>query len=168
MKVMNPLFSIATLLFSLLVLPASEAREQELQENRAKWEDMAWEDYAFNIQQRSNLPAPFSANLRVQVYQNQVGSVFCGDQDVTQDVTQVPGTVPTILELFDRLQLELNASYFDVTYDELYGSPANVIIDPDQEISDEELDIGVSNVVQCTCHMHEHNHHGLICRCSEG
>ena len=97
MKIMNVLFHLASLLFSLLLLLSSEAQEDELWENRDKWETMAWDGYKFNIQQRSNRPAPFSGNLLVQVFQNQDESVIWRDQDVTNQVT---GTVPAIPEFF--------------------------------------------------------------------
>ena len=147
----------------MLLLPASEAQEQELLENQAKWEVLEWDTYRFNIQQISNVAPPSSGKLLVQVYQNQVKSIFWEGQDVTDEVTRA-APVPTLSELFDRLQLNLDQVpyYYNVTYDAAYGYPANVDINPVKEICDEELDITVSNVVRSKCR--ENKRRGLICK----
>lgn len=147
MKIMISLFPLATLFFSLLLLQASEAQEQDLLGNQATWKDLAWDNYEFNIQQFSVRPEPFSGLLLVRVYQNQIARVFWEGLDVTDEVAS---TVPTLPELFERLQLQLDQVpfSFDVNYDALYGYPSKVAINPVQEVVDEELNISVSNVMR--------------------
>ena len=169
MKIMKILFPLASLLVLLLLLqaseaeeqeqeqeqeeeeeeenqnPASEAQEQELLENQAKWEAFEWANYDFNFQQFSIREAPFSGYLLVEVTQHQIESVFWQGQDVTDEVAD---SILTLTELFKVLQLSLDAFSFNVTYDEKYGYPTTVNIDYEPMVADDELVITISNVVR--------------------
>jgi hypothetical protein len=166
MKTMNTLFRLASLLFLLLLLPACEAQENELLKNLDKWLALGWDTYEFNFQQSIMLPPPFSGELLVRVYQNKVERVLWEGNDVPGELFD---TVPTLSELFERLQLNLEQgpASFIVSYDQGYGYPTDVFVDRDIRIADEELDITVSNAVRLRCREmmgRKNKGQGLTCR----
>jgi hypothetical protein len=153
MKTMNALFTLAKLLFILLLLPACEASQDEKDEllkNQDKWLALGWDTYEFNFQQIIMLPPPFSGKLLVRVYENKVERVLWQGKDVPDALLD---TVPTLSELFERLQLNLEQgpASFNVTYDNGYGYPTDVFIDRDIYIADKVLDMTISNAVRLRC-----------------
>ena len=55
--------------------------------------------------------------------------------------------VPTIDGIFDQIQnaIDVNAFLINVTYNDKFGFPENVIVDFELQMADEELYLSVSN-----------------------
>ncbi len=143
---------ITLLLLALVLSACSLMPASEVDQNLAKWRDSNVTHYKFDLMIgcfcvfRNEMP------LTIEVKDGEVVSITKSTGDVvdaTDPNYEFFQTYATIDRLFTALETARSegAEQVTVSYEPLYGFPAEAYIDRSQQIADDELSLQVSNFV---------------------
>jgi hypothetical protein len=123
--------------------PAGEP--QSLQEARALWASAGGDDYAYTISRSCFCPPESTGPFEVTVRDGRIARATRAGSAV--DAGQL--ALPTVEELFDQIAeaQRTGAAEVRVSYDDRLGYPAEIWIDVDRMMADEEVGYTVSEVV---------------------
>ncbi len=137
------------LLFLLAFLTACGGPQHKaLQQNRTLWESQPIQHYRFNLKIGCNCPWGSMMPLAIEV---QAGEILSMTARNNEDITRyLQSFTPygTIESLFDTVDSAISKGVYklDVTYDETYGFPASILINPSRLVMDDEKGYYVTNV----------------------
>lgn len=126
----------------------AEGRAAALEENRAAWNELSLRDYRFSIVMTcGDCDVPSGKPLRIAVANGQAREVV--DLSTSTVLTpaatsDVPEDVPALFA-FVGAAIAAEADELRVSYDDIYGFPRDVRIDPDSDVSGDETIIEVSD-----------------------
>ncbi len=138
--------TIVVLFLLVSALPLMHWFEQDgrsvmLAENRALWASLHIKDYRFAVEQRCDCGAGDAGPLMVTIIDNAVAALR-GDTGAEVPMPQGdwPATVP---QMFQRIEAAIDAEVDNlvVTYDDIYGLPREVLIDPDSRYDGDEIEL---------------------------
>jgi hypothetical protein len=122
------------LLTVLACVFAPGPRQSALDDARAKWDTEAPSHYRYVEDEWAF--APFEGPVRIEVEDGEIVQALVVETDQpASDARQL-----TIEDLFDKVQAELDGEPDDITieYDDTYGFPASVDVDPIENAMDDE------------------------------
>ena len=123
------------------------AGNDELEESRARWENLSMTSYEYVVARSCFCPPSFLGPVRVRVEDGVVTArTFVDGTDTGPDE---PGSwFPSVEGLFDLLAeaYERDAHRVEVTYDPETGVPLDVYIDYEEYIADEEQGFSVQSL----------------------
>ena len=126
----------------------AEGRVAALEENRAAWNELSLRDYRFSIRMTcGDCDAPSDQPLRIAVSGGQTSEIV--DLSTSTNLTlaaasDLPADVPALFA-FVEAAMAAEPGDIKVSYDEIYGFPRDVRIDPDAGIAGDETIIAVSD-----------------------
>lgn len=121
----------------------------EMADNQAKWKDAGIQGYRFNLNIGCFCAFRDRMPLTIEVRDGQVVSMTYSDG------SPVPADDPgreffdrfsTLEQIFTELRSgsSANAEVVRITYDATYGFPADLYIDPQQQVADDEFSVQVT------------------------
>lgn len=122
-----------------------EGRSSVLAENRARWASVGLSSYGLTVTVQcacNDLPRD-SVLVRV-LNERPVNAVMTsdGEEVPVPDDPRFPVTVPSLFSLVEAA-IDSSPASFEVEYDDNYGFPRSVFVDPDGDTGDDELRITV-------------------------
>ena len=152
LKYLATIVATAIVVLFLLVsaLPLMHWFEQDgrsvlLAENQTLWDSLNIDSYRFTVEQRCDCGPGDAGPLAVTVINDTVLALR-SDDGVEAPLPQVdwPATVP---RLFARIEMAImdEVDGLEVTYDNTYGLPREVLIDPDRRFGGDEIELRVSS-----------------------
>lgn len=145
LKHLGPIVATSIVVLFLLIsaLPLlhwfeRDGREAALDEHRALWRGLGIDDYRVSVAIDCDCGVLAAGPLDVTVLGGTVGSV--ADADGRQVPLPAADWPATVGRLFDRVAEAIDEGVDDltVTYDENYGFPREVRIDPDEDLDGDE------------------------------
>ena len=114
-----------------------------MEENRERWERQGITTYEMRQDNLCSCPPEVRGPALITVRDGVVVSRVLVDEDVP-----VPASVPafgTVEDLFSRIEQGLDQDYDEVMadYDPQLGYPRRIFLDPDDDVSDDDLGINV-------------------------
>ena len=124
---------------------APDPAQEALIYGQERWEHSGIADYAYTGAWTCFCPEEYRADAQVTVDGGNVTAVTSADPDV--ETIPDPERFVTIEGLFALIQdaISRNAASIEVTYDETYGYPAELFIDYDERMADEEDRFAISS-----------------------
>lgn len=126
----------------------AEGQIAALEENRAAWNQLDLRDYRFSIELTcGDCDAPAGIPLRVRVSDGQAREIVDLSTSTVltpAGTTDLPNDVPALFTLVEAA-IAADTDELRVSYDEIYGFPRDVRIDPDSDVSGDETAIRVSD-----------------------
>ena len=141
--------SLIFLAILVAILSACGGPQREaLQENRTLWESQPIQHYRFNLKIGCNCPWGDMMPLTIEVQAGEILSMTASNGADITTYLQSFRPYGTIESLFDTVDSAISrrAYKLDVTYDEKYGFPASIIINPSRAVFDDEKGYYVTNV----------------------
>lgn len=120
---------------------AESGREAQFAASFAVWREHGISNYDLTLEQRCDCPPAGNRIIEVAVRNEQVASVR-GDDGYYSDAVEPLLTVPQIFAAVEEGIL-IDPDAMSVRYDENYGFPREVSIDPSRSMDADELDLTV-------------------------
>lgn len=120
----------------------------ELSEATEMWNSYNLQNYTFVNSRSCECLPPY--DYTVEVVNGEINDIYF---DLQKDINyekkdRIISTTRTIDELFDLLvKYEETADQFEVEFNEEFGYPTNIKIDPSREIADEEIILEISKLL---------------------
>jgi len=116
----------------------TEGRSAALADNRALWKRLGIADYRFRLTAECDCGDLGGRTVDVTVRDGQ--ALLVEDKDSGELYTMASGAPTTVDALFERVSAAVDAGAEKVTvsYDEFYGFPRDIRIDPDGRIAGDE------------------------------
>jgi hypothetical protein len=141
-------FTVSLLLVNMLSCSWKYDRlRQEVQEQRAKWQEHGITTYSYRFSRYCYCPQDYVGPFRVFVVENKVDSIFSYVDSM--EVRDTLDEFTTIDGLFDLLESEIDRKPADiwVQFDDDYHFPSRVRIDNIQAAIDDETGFNVDDLV---------------------
>ena len=125
----------------LIDLRVTEARQVELDTNRALWDSYRAVDYDYYYQRSCFCMYDYTKQFQVEVRNNTVDAAFVAEDGAPAKPDVLLNWIPTINGIFDQIQGAIDRSAYSMTirYNETYGYPEELSIDYNVMMADEEL-----------------------------
>ena len=141
--------------FDIFQLAPIIDRQQQLNDARTKWNSLFGisngtdSSYSFTYQPSciGCAESDFTQPRWVRVKNSQVVTVHDAHGDVVSPAVFLD--TPSIEDIFTKIQDAIDNTAFslEVTYDDKYGYPSQVTIDPDENIADDEVLLSISSLL---------------------
>ena len=125
--------------------------QSEIEQNKEKWRDANISHYRYNIFISCFCVFNEDMPLIIEVQDGEVVSMeFQSGKEIDPSLLELFNKYATIDRIFAEVEAGLNgaAENVVVTYDPTYGFPAEVTIDVEQQVADDELYLTISNFEQ--------------------
>lgn len=120
--------------------PTGSDTSERLERNRAKWQSIAVPDYDMQQQRICECLPETTGPMYIRVRDDTIAAmwVLASFEPVAQDVWQL---FRSVNELFDAIRQAIDdgVDVLEVEYDEEFGYPAQLLIDPSVNVGDDEI-----------------------------
>jgi len=116
--------------------------ELALRQQRARWNALGATTYEYTFERLCFCPEDIRGPFRVRV---ENGAIVRTQPAVPASFPEAVATIPQAFDIIDEA-VDRGACSIDVRYDAATGVPADVFIDYDQRLADEEMGFRISDV----------------------
>lgn len=147
LKYLTPIAATALILLILLAtsLPlmhwfSEQGVQARLAEQQSLWESHGITHYDFTVLRRCECPPPANAEVEIQVRDGLARSAESLGRAI--ETERLPSTVAAVFDIVHQ-SLAADSDFIDVTYDEIYGFPRRIEIDPERSPAGDEVVVSI-------------------------
>lgn len=147
LKYLTPIAATALILLILLATSvplmhwfSTQGVQAGLAEQQSLWQSHGIANYDFTVTRRCECPPPANADVEIQVRDGLVRSAESLGRSI--EAERLPSTVAAVFDIVHQ-GLAADNDVIDVTYDDIYGFPRRIEIDPKRSQADDEVVVSI-------------------------